>query len=838
MACSPRAPIRTSRAGRSPTGCSPPRWTVCTACRASSWTTAISRCATCTIYERILDFRLVEHGETLILESATGRRDSGSYFTPQDVVDQIVVRTLDPLLTRTSRAIAEVGLRGEDALEGFLALRILDPAMGSGHFLVAAAAYVAQYIATDPSYEGELALIDIQRLVSERCLYGVDLNPMAVELAQLSLWLTTVRSDEPLVFLPNLRTGNSLVGLEVTALKDEDDDLLSRRLADEAETLITGVTTIAARGSRSGTSVHASAREAGELAELREPLTALADQAMRPAFAGTTRIFHWDIEFPEVFLDGQGRRLTGAGFDAIIGNPPYVRIQALGRSLADYCRRRFDTASGSFDTYVPFLERGLELLAPAGRLGFIVPSRFLKAEYGTRLRELFANQRLVEEIVDFGDAQLFVGATNYTCILLLDHAGIDDLEYRSVRGDPVEVRRAMVDLDAVHLERFSSADLGADPWVLAAGLEREVLDAAGAGARRLDEVTAGIFTGLQTSADEVYVLEDRGVRSGLRVAYSRASDRELELEPDLLHPLATGKDVEPYAFKPLRRLLLFPYAANAAGGTRLIPADELARLPRIQAYLREHEPALRAREGGRMDHEEWYAFGRNQSLGAHVLPKLGVAATVRRLEVAADLGGDVHFHNVRVNGILPLDGGPTLPALLALLNSRLLDFVFRRVSIPHAGGHFAANKQWIAPLPIQTGDPAALTRLDGLGRELHEVARNRFTEQGGFLDWLGGLVGASIHRLDGSGALLAYDGLGVDGVLDVLRANRRRLSRDPDSRALRETIDSEHAESVARLGSLRTCLLRAERAADDEVYALYRISPRLRELVDAEYGAT
>jgi len=141
-----------------------------------------------TIYERLLDYRLEAAEGGLFLAPATGRHESGSYYTPDYVVDAIVEATLEPLLAARSEANAGVGLRGQDALDGFLSLRVLDPAMGSGHFLVSAAGYIAQYIATDPSYDGDLPLVEIQRLVAERCLYGVDLNPMAVELARLSLW--------------------------------------------------------------------------------------------------------------------------------------------------------------------------------------------------------------------------------------------------------------------------------------------------------------------------------------------------------------------------------------------------------------------------------------------------------------------------------------------------------------------------------------------------------------------------------------------------------------------------------------------------------------------------
>lgn len=143
-----------------------------------------------TIYDRLLDFRLEEVTGALVLRGAGGQHDTGSYYTPSHVVDAIVEATLEPLLARRSEANVQLGLRGNDALESFLELRVLDPAVGSGHFLVAAAAYIAQYVATDPTYDGELAMTYIQRLVAERCLYGVDLNAMAVELARLSLWLS------------------------------------------------------------------------------------------------------------------------------------------------------------------------------------------------------------------------------------------------------------------------------------------------------------------------------------------------------------------------------------------------------------------------------------------------------------------------------------------------------------------------------------------------------------------------------------------------------------------------------------------------------------------------
>lgn len=789
------------------------------------------------IYERLLDFALQEVASgALALRASPGRRESGSYYTPSFVVDAIVEGALEPVAQRRSEEIAQVGLTGEEALGRFLELRILDPAMGSGHFLVAAAAYLAQFIATDPSYDGDLPLTDLQRLVAERCLYGVDLNPMAVELARVSLWLSTVRGDEPLTFLANLRVGNSLVGAELDELLGGGEDLFAQRLGQDARGLLARIDAIRARESRAGDDVHAKEALAQEVAGLREPLERLADESLAGALPGTAepRLFHWALEFPEVFLSMDGGPRDDGGFDAVVGNPPYVRIQALGRDLAAWCTRRYATASGSFDVYVPFVERSLSLLAPGGRLGFIVPNKWLRLDYGRGLRELLAASGLAREIVDFGDAQLFPGATNYTCILLADRRGGRALAYRRVRGDADEARRALTGPARLPAATYPVGELGGDPWVLATGEEGRLLREMARGAQRLEDVTGQIFTGLQTSADAVYVIEDRGRRGDRRVVYSRASERELELEPDLLHPLASGVDTDRYAFRPLRSLLLFPYRREPEG-MRLLTVEELEGLPLTAAYLGEHEAALRGRERSRMDHDGWYAFGRTQSLGAHDQPKLGVAATVRRLEIAADSAGAVYFHNVRVNGILPRDGPPSLWTLLVLLNARLLDFIFRRGAGEHAGGHYAANKQFIAPLPIRI--PEDTCPFDNLGPRLHESAVAIGNERQGFLDWLGGVVGARVATLPGSTKLADYDALTLEELAAALQSTRTRLRIDPTARTFREHLASEWEASLDRLIPLRSALARDEAAADDLVFDLYGLTAAQRAMVDAEYAA-
>lgn len=348
-------------------------------------------------------------------------------------------------------------------------------------------------------------------------------------------------------------------------------------------------------------------------------------------------------------------------------------------------------------------------------------------------------------------------------------------------------------------------------------------------------MTAGIFTGLQTSADHVYILEDRGRRGGNRVVYSRASAREMELEETLLHRLASGTDVSRYAFEPLGDVLLFPYRRER-GEMRLLTPDELAGLPLSEGYLREHEEELRGREGGRMDHERWYAFGRTQSLGAHDLAKLGVAATVQRLEVAADPNGVIYFHNVRVNGIHLRPDGPSIWTLLVLLNSRLLDYVFRRGAREHAGGHYAANKQFIAPLPIRVPDGEWASTLDALGERLSRHITAIGQERQGFLGWLSDLLGVRVGELAGATKLRRYDQLTTAELLAVLQSNQVRLAHDPASRSFRDQFGREHLASLERITPLARAVSVDESAADQAVYEFYELAHTQRALVNAEFA--
>jgi hypothetical protein len=356
------------------------------------------------VYERVLEYEPVRVDRVLTLSrTSTERKATGSFYTPQAVSDFVVRRTLAPLV------------EGRPA-EAILRLRVLDPSMGSGAFLVAACRYLARHAEQALISEGAWSESDVteqdraglRRTVAERCLYGVDLNPMAVQLTRLSLWLTTLAADRPLTFLDHhLAVGNSLVGAWLEDLSHKPARVAAGRarpsnqlpLFDEAaaghfaRSVLPDRACLSEHPSDTAIDVRDKERRLegltgaegplsrwwraadvwcglhmdpppglteGLYAELQRaavglattlPSVAVAPLADRAVSAAQHQsAFHWDLAFAEVFLDGSGHPHRESGFDAVIGNPPWDMVRA--DSGAEANRRAARDAARELVRYV------------------------------------------------------------------------------------------------------------------------------------------------------------------------------------------------------------------------------------------------------------------------------------------------------------------------------------------------------------------------------------------------------------------------------------------------------------------------------------------------------
>jgi type I restriction-modification system DNA methylase subunit len=383
-----------------------------------------------------LDKRLSPHtprglpAGSLILQPTAERRRSGSHYTPRALTEPIVLEAFRPWLERCTEASG-----GNPTAAQILALKVCDPAMGSGAFLVAVCRYLAGLLVQawedkdGPGFPPEFRAdwdkdLYARRLIAQRCLYGVDKNPFAVNLAKLSLWLVTLSKDLPFTFVDHsLKCGDSLVGYCVRQIQTAMQEVQLGFL-NEQNQIYAGMG-IARRESFADDSLDDAAydrkkqllqkqiqaneglRQAGDLMvaaffdaakpkdrpdkqqvylamlsgafqddglndsvqEIRERLAA-GDRGIRP--------FHWDLEFPEVFGDGRG------GFDAFVGNPPFAGKNTIAEGspdgILDWFKQLHAESHGNADLVAHFFRRCFDLLRPGGSLGLIATNTIAQGD--------------------------------------------------------------------------------------------------------------------------------------------------------------------------------------------------------------------------------------------------------------------------------------------------------------------------------------------------------------------------------------------------------------------------------------------------------------------------
>ena len=413
-------------------------------------------------------------------------------------------------------------------------------------------------------------------------IYGVDINPASVEIAKLALWLHSARAAAPLSSLEHtIRIGNSLVG---------EDFWTGRQRTAQAEERV--------------------------------------------------RAFDWRAAFPEVWPAGRD-----GGFDIVLGNPPYVKLQNLMRVDPDVvaylaAERGSDTyqsaRTGNLDLYLPFIEKGLRLLAPGGRMAFIAPSLWTVNQYGEGLRSLVRRGRHLDRWLDFKAHQMFDDVITYTALQFFTREPRDIVRIAAApNGDMADIDWSDAEL-AVPYETFPESG----EWLMATGAERALIERlAGECLRLVDSsLTTAIFQGLITSADHIYHLQRLGIGRYKGTPRGRgAVSYEVEVEDAIMKPLVSGPEAKRYEEPETDTYLLFPYERDARGTMRLIPADGMApRFPRAWAHLRRWEPELRRRESNGFDDEAWYRFGRNQNIEKQDVSKLIVAGTVPEMRVCSD----------------------------------------------------------------------------------------------------------------------------------------------------------------------------------------------------------
>lgn len=805
-----------------------------------------------TIYEGLLEHHLVEIEETdagfkLDLLNEEGERSSsGSYYTPDYVVKYMVSSALDPLL---EEAAAQSELVSEQ-VEAVLRLNVLDPAMGSGHFLVEATEHIAQYVvglAAVPAEEAtETDVAYWRRRVAQSCIYGVDVNPLAVELAKVALWLATAAKEKPLSFLDHhFRTGNSLVGASFESIrtasqrasspqrrgkkkKSQEDSPDQHSLLGEDQlqaVLISAVGAMMEIENASGETVDSVRHQEEVYSRLRTALNRrygrLADLVTAGQFSFRTTpqraaeltkyllaesfiglpdslasawqtinklatqlsFFHWELEFPEVFFTQRGQRQPDAGFDAIVGNPPYVSILKIPPEIRAFILANYATATGRFDLYIAFNELALRLLRRGGSYTLIQPIKYLVYAYGRLLRDNLLTETAIDKIVDLSQAQVFADPTTYASILLTRKgAPPENHAFRSIRVP------------------YDRPELLLDP------LTHEVL----------------------------LLPQDRFLKTPDRVIALRLDDRLHEVVQactSISTPLGDLFDIEQ----------LIRIGSEAARQRLVLSSAERERAPlAVRAACRKLIDGKDVEQFGILWADEWLNYVPRELYNAkspEVLERAKVL--IKRiapvLTVAVDLGEDDGFYYPlnTVYGLLPKDGTRVgLHFVESLLNSTFLDryykLLFEAVAIR---GGYLEFREPLQHLPIRNVDFGGSVSVRERFAERVATALDRGIIEGDFTaaeHLIVGAIGTSTRR---PLSAKAHDAVATVGQrISGIQRQRAQLVRS----FLLDVEGALDAASLAQVRRLWTAPTRRSRMRSDATERLGVARDVLNDLFDQQ----
>lgn len=600
-----------------------------------------------------------------------------------------------------------------DALRDFT---IVDPACGSGAFLVAAFDEMARRyrdaVTALEALEVEIDFDVFDQIVT-RNLHGVDLNAESVEITRLSLWLKTARRE------------HRLQNLEAT-IKDGD--------------------------------------------------SLIADAAF------TRRPFDWLSRFPDVFDRG--------GFDVVIGNPPYVRMEHL-KEIKPYLARHYVVADDRTDLYAYFFEKGVQVLKPGGRLGYISSSTFFKTGSGENLRAFLSDGVALEAVVDFGDVQVFEGVTTYPAILTLrkgepGHDG--DLTFLAIKDKvPDDLERAFArggqSMPRVRLSKGSWQLEGDDLAALRAKIT--------AGRKTLGEIYGPPMRGIVTGLNEAFVI-GRATRDRLVAADPKSEE--------LLKPFLRGENIKRWRVESEDLFLI-----NTPKGKVDIEA-----YPAVRNWLAPFRDKLEARA----TKQEWWelqqaqlAYQDRMSRAKIVYPEISQGAKFCIENQGMLVSNKCFFMDEAAE-------------LCAYLNSRLSWFWLFGKASPLRGGKWRLElrEQYISNLPVH--DAAVRQRsLASWGQLCTAAARDRLTIQGAVRRRILDLASSERHKLNSK--------LGAWHELDfaAFRAEIKKAFGAEIPLKTRGQWEAYLAENAAEILSLSSRIATAESEIDAIVYGLFELNP-------------
>ncbi|MBL8677289.1 MAG: Eco57I restriction-modification methylase domain-containing protein, partial [Alphaproteobacteria bacterium] len=373
--------------------------------------------------------------------------------------------------------------------------------------------------------------------------------------------------------------------------------------------------------------------------------------------------------------------MKNGGFNAVIGNPPYVRIQGFPKEQVEYLTNKYATALKNCDLYVSFIEKGFQLLKADGILGEILPNKFFKTDYGVGLRQLLSSSSSVFQIVDFGSSQVF-DASTYTALLFLKKGTSESFLYKACQADNSELLN-------IPFSEFPASSLTPDPWTFADKTTSAIISKLLQGSKKLLDLPAEMSRGSSTGDDDVFVLENG----------------TLEVEKTILRVPLFATDFGRYRFSLSDKWrIIFPYEVKNGKAALIDEGDLKKKFPKAYEHLQQNQPRLKKRK----QFTKWFGYSAPRNLELHnsaqiVVPLLADKGMFSIVPLAFR-GKLCPMASGGFSITISKDCNLSEKYILGLLNSKLLFWNLQIMSNVFRGGWITCTKQYFGELPIHTID--------------------------------------------------------------------------------------------------------------------------------------
>lgn len=746
----------------------------------------------------------------LIFEKINGYKD-GSFFTPsfitmymcKETIRRAVVQKFNETKNWNVPSFEELYEKIEDRKEAndiINSLKICDPAVGSGHFLVSALNEIIAIkndlrVLQDPEgkrlkeYQFEVVndelmvtdedgipfqynpknkesqriqetLFHEKQTIIENCLFGVDINPNSVKICRLRLWIELLKNayyrtnTNELETLPNIdiniKCGNSLISrfvleadlkealkksklsidvyknavntyrnAESKEQKREMEDLIGEiktnfrseinandpkltklyKLKGE-HSILTSQTGLFELSKKEETERNKKVKVVTE--EIQKLDTEIQEIKSNKIYENA---FEWRFEFPDVLND----KGDFVGFDVVIGNPPYMRVQEIQMSqplAKTFYEKTYSNAKGAYDLANIFFELAINISSKNSNNAYIFPHKFFNSSSADIFRDYLIKGKYIDNIAHFGANMIFDDADTYTCVTQFSKSSNSGFHFQRFpyKSDFQNLMLQNEKFGFITYEMISEASrlYGNNQWIMFDNpVGFSVFKKIYENSKIIETCFEGIYQGIATSKDDLYILENGIVNNNFLKALVPISNKEYDLEMDLFKPFLMGKDVHRFSDLKTNKFVFFPYKIENNKAVIISEIEIQNKYPKTYTYLKDHEKQFKARESGKAGKmEHWHAYIYPKNLNKFEQTKLS-SMEICSIKPNVTINNNDLYHTTKVYSWVKKDTvKESYEYLLAIANSQLLWWFLKLTGDTLQGDARTFKTNYLNPFPL------------------------------------------------------------------------------------------------------------------------------------------